>query len=97
MGHQIVKYIEAVTYKNMYPGIDVRYYTDAGSRLKYDIIVHPGGDVKNIALKYKGAIRLVKNKELIINTSVGENKELYPYTYQVIDNQRKEVGLQICS
>ncbi len=82
----------AVTYKNMYPGIDVRYYTDAGGRLKYDLIVHPGADIKNIALKYKGADKLkIKDNELHINTSVGENKELYPYTYQVIDNQRKEL------
>ncbi|HUS01896.1 MAG TPA: SBBP repeat-containing protein, partial [Chitinophagaceae bacterium] len=81
-----------VTYKNVYPNIDVRYYSDAGSRLKYDIIVHPGGDIKKIALQYIGADGLaIKNKELVIKTSVGENKELYPYTYQVIDNQRKEV------
>ena len=81
-----------VTYKNVYPNIDVRYYADAASHLKYDIIVHPGGDVNKIALQYKGADKLqVKNKELIINTSVGESKELYPYTYQVINNERKEI------
>ncbi len=81
-----------VTYKNIYPNIDVRYYSDAGTRLKYDIIVHPGGDVNRIALQYKGADNLaIINKELIIKTSIGENKELSPYTYQVIDNSRKEV------
>lgn len=80
-----------VTYKNVYPNIDVRYYSDAGSHLKYDFIIHPGGDINNIALKYKGANGLlVKNKELIIKTSIGENRELYPYTYQVINNERKE-------
>lgn len=81
-----------VTYKNVYPNIDVRYYSDAGARLKYDFIIHPGGDINKIALKYKGADNLqIKNKELVIKTSVGENKELYPYTYQVINNQRKEL------
>lgn len=81
-----------VTYKNVYPNIDVRYYSDAGSQLKYDIIVHPGGNINKIALQYKGADGLsIKNKELVIKTSVGENKELYPYTYQVINNQRKEI------
>ncbi len=81
-----------LTYKNVYPNIDVRYYSDAGTHLKYDIIVHPGGDVNKIALQYKGADGLtIKNKELVIKTSVGDNKELFPYSYQVVNNQRKEV------
>lgn len=82
------KIYQGVTYKNMYPNIDVRYYTDAGT-LKYDLIVHPGGNINNIALKYEGVDKLeIKNKELIIKTSVGEVKELYPYSYQVTKNGR---------
>ncbi len=77
------KIYQAVTYRDMYPNIDVRYYTDQGT-LKYDIIVHPGGNIDNIVLKYDGADKLsIKNKELVIGTSVGDVKELYPYTYQV--------------
>ena len=82
------KIFGAVTYKNVYPNIDVRYYSASG-RLKYDIIVNPGGDPERIAMQYDGADRLeVKNKELLIGTSVGEVKELYPYTYQVTDGKR---------
>ena len=82
-----------VTYKEVYPGIDVRYYSDGASRLKYDIIVHPGGDVKKIALKYDGVQKLnIINKELHILTGIGDNKELYPYSYQVIENLRTEVN-----
>jgi gliding motility-associated-like protein len=81
----------AVIYKNVYPNIDVRYYSDAAGRLEYDLIVHPGGKVEDIALQYKGIKTLsVKNKELLISTSVGENKQLYPYTYQVVNDQRQE-------
>lgn len=83
------KVFQAVTYRNVYPNIDVRYYTDQGT-LKYDIIVHPGGRVEDIALKYDGVDKLsIRNKELIIGTSVGEVKELYPYTYQVKDKGRE--------
>jgi gliding motility-associated-like protein len=83
------KIYQAVTYKNMYPNIDVRYYTDAG-KLKYDIIVRPGGNVNNIALKYDGVDKLeVRNKELVIRTSVGEVKELYPYSYQLQKGERQ--------
>lgn len=81
-----------VTYKNVYPNIDVRYYSDAGTRLKYDIIVHPGGNVNSIALQYKGANGLqLKNKELLIKTSLGDNKELDPYTYEIENNSRKDI------
>ncbi|MBC7849716.1 MAG: PKD domain-containing protein [Chitinophagaceae bacterium] len=77
-----VKIFQAVTYKNVYPNIDVRYYSEYG-RLKYDIIVNPGGDVSKIQMKYVGANKLsIKNKELLIQTSVSTVKELYPYTFQ---------------
>ena len=83
---------KGITYKNVYPNIDIRYYSDVGANLKYDFIIRPGGDINKIALRYKGADNLkIKNKELIIHTSVGDNKELYPYTYQVINNERKEI------
>ena len=52
-GKIIVEFIQAVTYQNMYPGIDVRYYTNDG-KLKYDIIVHPGADLSPLAMKYDG-------------------------------------------
>lgn len=83
------KIYQAVVYKNMYPNIDVRYYTD-GDRLKYDIIVNPGGNISDIAMQYEGADKLsIKNSELYIKTSVGEIKELYPYTYQLRQNEKQ--------
>ena len=82
---------QAVTYREIYPGIDVRYYTSEG-KLKYDILVKPGADISRIAMKYDGVDELfLKNEELVIKTSVGEMRELAPYSYQIIDGQRKEV------
>ena len=83
---------QGITYKNVYPNVDVRYYTDNGF-LKYDIIVKPGGDVSRIALKYEGVDGLqVKNKELLITTSVGELKESSPYTYQADLSGKKKIS-----
>ncbi|HEX4875731.1 MAG TPA: PKD domain-containing protein [Chitinophagaceae bacterium] len=85
------KIYQAITLKNVYPNIDVRYYTDNGY-LKYDIVVKPGGDVSKIALKYGGIDKLqVKNKELAITTSIGELRESSPYTYQGGLTGRKEI------
>jgi len=76
------KIFQAVTYKNIYPNIDIRYYTGNGS-LKYDFIVNPGGDPKQIALVFDGTEALkIKKGKLIIKTSVAEEKELEPYTFQ---------------
>ena len=73
---------QALVYKNIYPNIDVRYYSENG-RLKYDLIVHPGGDLNRIALQYTGADKLsIRNNDLVVKTSVGEVKELYPYSFQ---------------
>ncbi|MEO9022624.1 MAG: PKD domain-containing protein [Ginsengibacter sp.] len=81
-----------VTYKNMYPGIDLRYYVDGSNNLKYDLIVHPGAKVDDIAMRYTGAEKLaVKKRELNITTPMGVARELHPYTYQIINNEKKEL------
>jgi gliding motility-associated-like protein len=83
---------QAVTLQNVYPNVDVRYYTDNGF-LKYDIIVKPGGDVSKIALKYNGVDQVqTKKGELLIETSVGELKESSPFTYQAGLTGRKEIS-----
>lgn len=82
---------QGITLQNVYPNIDVRYYTDNGT-LKYDLIVKPGGNPSDIALRYDGADGLkVKNRELVIGTSVGELRELEPYSYQYNERGRAEV------
>jgi gliding motility-associated-like protein len=83
---------QAITLKDVYPNVDVRYYTNNGT-LKYDIVAKPGADISKIALRYKGTDKLqLKNKELIISTSLGDLKESYPYTYQPDIKGRKEVN-----
>ncbi|MBC8033218.1 MAG: PKD domain-containing protein, partial [Chitinophagaceae bacterium] len=81
---------QVITYKNVYPGIDVKYYSESGM-LKYEFIIQPGADPSKIAMKFNGVERLsIRNNELIIGTSVGDVKELAPYTYQSdIQGRRK--------
>lgn len=85
------KIYTAITYKNVYPNIDVRYYTN-NNQMKYDFIVHPGGDASKIALYFDGAENLkIKNGELIIKTSVDDVREASPYTYQITQSGKKEI------
>ncbi len=85
------KIYNAITYKNVYPGIDVRYYSESGY-LKYEFVVNPGADPSQIQMKIEGADKLsLRNNELIIKTSVNEVKELFPYTYQYTGTERRQI------
>lgn len=85
---------QAIVYKNIYPGIDVRYYTD-NNKLKYDFIINPGGDVSKIALQFDGTNGLsVKNGNLIVKTSVSDVTELAPYSFQFDGKIKTQVSTQ---
>jgi gliding motility-associated-like protein len=85
------KVFQGITYKNIYPNIDLRYYTNNGV-LKYDLIVHPGGNPDRIIMQYEGADKLnIKNNQLLISTSAGIAKEGSPSSYQLNSEGRKEV------
>ncbi|HTS45762.1 MAG TPA: hypothetical protein VMH01_15285, partial [Puia sp.] len=82
---------QGITYKNIYPNIDLRYYTDNGT-MKYDIIVHPGADPDNIAMKYTGADKLtVKDNQLTTHTSITDMKEFLPHSYQLTQSGRTDI------
>ncbi len=86
------KIFTAVTYKEIYPNIDVRYYSDQG-KLKYDFIVHPGGDPSQIALYFKGADGLKLNEgNLVIKNSAQDVTELKPTTYQLTSIGKKDIS-----
>ncbi|GAA4336984.1 PKD domain-containing protein [Flaviaesturariibacter amylovorans] len=84
----------AVNIRNLYPGIDIRYYSENGT-LKYDLLVHPGARVSDIALRYTGVDGISVNKEqqLEIRTSVGTVKELAPYSFQYNEKGRQTVNV----
>ncbi len=85
------KIYQAITYKNVYPNIDIRFYT-SNATLKYDVIVHPGGDPSKVILYFDGVDGLkIKDESLQINTSVGTIQEMAPYTYALSNNQRTDV------
>lgn len=83
---------QGITYRDVYPGVDVRYYTDNG-QLKYDLIVNPGASIDKIAMHFDGVDHLTTADErLVIKTSVQYVQELKPYTYQPMSSGRKEVS-----
>ncbi|MBG9376011.1 T9SS type A sorting domain-containing protein [Panacibacter sp. DH6] len=86
------KSFSTVTFKNIYPGIDVRYFMN-DHQFKYDLIVNPGADVTKILLEFKGTSGISKfGNDLLIKTSLGNLSELKPYTYQVTPGGEIEVA-----
>lgn len=82
---------QTVVRKNVYPGIDVRYYYD-NDHLKYDIVVHPGADISKLALQYTGAENIQQKKgKLLVTTSVATVTEDVPFSYQPSSAGRKAV------
>lgn len=71
-----------ITYKDIYPHIDWVLYEHQG-RLKYDFIVHPGGDVSKIKFVYKGDTEhfIDKNGDIKVNTPFGSITEQKLFCY----------------
>jgi hypothetical protein len=81
-----------IFYENLYPGIDLRYYTHE-SGLKYDFMVHPGADFRQIRIRYEGAERLeVDNSgNLIIQTKIKNIVDGELFIYQDFDGGGHQV------
>ena len=80
-----------VRYKELYDHTDLTIYQQQGA-LKYDYVVHPGGNPKDIRMDYDGADKMeVRHGNLYITTSVNEVIENRPYAYQIIRGKRRNV------
>src|ERR1043166_4607188 len=67
-----VPLFENVHYKNLYPGISVKTFSDVNN-VRYDFIVAPNADPSQIKLKFSGQDEvLVRNGNLILKTTVGD-------------------------
>jgi hypothetical protein len=74
---------QQLTYKNIYPGIDLKWYSKEG-HLKYDYYVEGGIDHRIIKLNYQGSnkIKINSKGELVISTPLGEIIEQKPLVTQ---------------
>lgn len=82
-----------VQHDDVYDGIDAVYYGN-GSRLEYDLIVHPGSDPSRIAMRFRGADRVSLDREGRLHLRMGEREVIQeaPVVYQEIDGVRRSVA-----
>lgn len=77
--------------RDIYPGIDQRWYLDNGN-LRFDYIVHPGSDYSRIRLVTTGADRVLAfSDELVWQTCLGEVKQTGLLAYQWVNNEKQLV------
>lgn len=76
-----VRAFKRIHYKNLYPGIDVTYYTKNG-KLKYDIIVRTGANLSGIKMLYDGLITMINDDGVIkISSPLGVLHEERPISF----------------
>lgn len=81
-----------VTYTGLYPGIDALIKTDNGN-FAYDFIIAPNADPGLVKLRFDGADKLeLKDGKLLIYNSIKTIEESVPYTYQIVNGEKKEVA-----
>lgn len=82
---------QAVVYRDLYPGIDLKLYGNGG-RLAYDFIVKPGADPEDISLLCRGVQKLdTRDGELVATTALGEIRQTQPFIFQETSEAKEEV------
>ena len=74
---------KTITYKSIYPNIDLVLHTKANG-MKYEFVVYPGGKVSDIQIQWNGMENIKKNKDSGIEYSValGKMDESKPESFQ---------------
>lgn len=82
-----IEAFEKITYKNLYPGIDVEYTFHPKEGIKYAVIVHPGADPSLLKMKYDNSDALsLLNGDLNIETKFGKITDHAPVTFYENNN-----------
>lgn len=91
---EVYGYGEAIL-EDFYSGIDLKLI-EHEEELKYEFHVDAGVDPSIISLEYVGhkSVRIEKNGDLVITTSLGDVIEKKPYAYQILNGKIVQVDCQ---
>ncbi|MCX6252772.1 MAG: hypothetical protein NTX61_18710 [Bacteroidetes bacterium] len=91
-GIRNIRQYNTITYKDIYPGIDMEFSITPHRGCKYTFIVHPGASFSDISMKISGEedVRLSRDS-LIIMTSLGAIDEMIPESFYRFNNSKTNV------
>jgi hypothetical protein len=61
-----------LTYKDLYPNIDVVYEMHPQGGIEYSVVVHPGGDITQVKLQYSKKAQLLASGEIKVKSRFGD-------------------------
>ena len=94
----IANVFKKITYKNIYPGIDIVYsFPNGSSNLEYTIVVHPGADLSKVHLDYVGSsnMKVDGSGNVIVKNDIGTLNESAPKGYYLEDHSPVTVNSQV--
>ena len=91
-----VKRYKKVTYKNVYPNVDLVFFkpSDTSKVIEYNFIVNPGGKVSDIKIKFSGAKTNLNSGKISMNLRFGEMQENIPLSWTENSSTKKNISVQ---
>jgi uncharacterized protein (TIGR02145 family) len=91
-GIRNIRQYNTITYKDIYPGIDMEFTITLHRGFKYTFIIHPGASFSDISMRISGEedVRLSRDS-LMIMTSLGAIDEMIPESYYQFNNSKTNV------
>ncbi|MDP1620835.1 MAG: FISUMP domain-containing protein, partial [Bacteroidales bacterium] len=94
-GVTFVHSYQTVTYKNIYPGIDLEFFTAPESGVKYNFVVHPEGKLSSIRMKITDPeIVITSSGSLKIINTIGTIEEEIPQSFCQSGQSKVDVNVR---
>lgn len=92
-GILMVHQYKQITYKNIYPNIDVVFSVpkDTLKTVEYNFVVHPKGKISDIQLKFSGAKTQLVDNKIRMSVRFGEMEETLPASWTEDGELKKEI------
>lgn len=84
-----------ITYKNIYPNIDVifSFPKDTLKTVEYNFVVHPTGNIQDIQMKFSGIPTELNNQKLLLKTRFGKMEETLPASWTENGEDKKSINV----
>ncbi|MCX6249655.1 MAG: SBBP repeat-containing protein [Bacteroidetes bacterium] len=92
-GIKNVRQYAKITYKEVYPGIDLEFITNKEHGYKYNFVIHPGANINDIQLRINGPDHIsFTHDTLKFATRFGDIEELIPASYYMVNDSKTSVN-----